>query len=251
VNKINLIISLAGFAGLSVLHGGAFAANNESAMNVKTKLSSLTEIELKVGVNDVELFAAAGEATDRDILLYGNNASAPFHHPGKIIVLSRETLGAWGGYLVYEVVLPGIDNPDAWDVLPRDYFDHKDKGGDSFTDEPSGNLRAEVLVKTIRFFNGTWEGQKATLLVMAKRELPPDLQRTGIDRPGAVHISVYELRASDLRAPGVLTRVADVFTAKKYCNADMALQRELGLPLPPSYPGMMSQDGCDKGEIPR
>jgi hypothetical protein len=42
----------------------------------------------------------------------------------------------------------------------------------------------------------------------------------------------------------VLERVRSWGSAKKYCNADMALLREVGLRLPPGYEGGEGEDGC-------
>ncbi len=42
----------------------------------------------------------------------------------------------------------------------------------------------------------------------------------------------------------VLERVRAWRSVKKYCNADTALLREVGLALPPGYEGGESDDGC-------
>jgi hypothetical protein len=223
-------------------------AQDASVANLRTKLSDLNEIELHPGINPVELFAAPGKAIDPGVLLFGANANAPFHHPGNILVLFSEFSGSRDSYRTFVVLTDGISPvSNEWTIVPRDLFDDNDHGGDSFTDERANLAGEKNLVKSVRFFNARLDENSVTFIFVAEREF----SRGVMDHPGKVHIAAFELQANDERVPAQLRKIADSYTAKSYCHADMALLQELGLGLTKTYVGSQQSDGCTDGKISR
>jgi len=169
---------------------------------------------------------------ESDVLqLFGTNpnSNAPLHHRGKILLLRAQMLGARDDYDIYEVVTAGVGSPNQWNVIPRDDFDDEDPGGDSFTDAPTVVWSAYDIPKSVRFFRGKFRDQLTTLLLVAKCAFSRDKDHDHDPPGGRVHIALYQLQASDARAPAILARIAEAYTEKTYCNADIAIERELGV----------------------
>ncbi|MGB8841608.1 MAG: hypothetical protein WCC64_11100 [Aliidongia sp.] len=232
---------------LSTLVYSLGSAAEESEKNVKLEFSKLTEINIHSGLNDVELIATPGEGPfDPDIKIFNSNGNAPFRHMGKIMEIIDEYLGTRDTVLKYMILTSGLSySPSDWVAIPRDPFSDDDLGGDIFSDEPNSRANDESRIKSIRFFNGDFKGNIATLIFIAKREYSREVD----DHPGMTDISVFQLQTNDDRPPGIFKRIVDTRTKKAYCNADAALLAELRVPLPKTYTGTNNVDGCVDGKL--
>jgi len=226
------VAALSLLCALVLLTPNCAFSEETSIAKLRAKLSELSEITLTSGVNEVELFAAPAGVTDPDVLqLFGanGNTNAPLSHRGKILLLHAQFLGARDDYDLYQVVTAGVGLPNQWNVIPRDHFDDEDPGGDSFTDATTVVWSVYDIPKSVRFFRGKFGDQLTTLLLVAKCAFSRDKDHDNDPPGGRVHIALYQLQVSDARAPAILARIADAYTEKTYCNADIALERELGV----------------------
>jgi hypothetical protein len=83
------------------------------------------------------------------------------------------------------------------------------------------------------------------LLVTSTRAFPDS---GSLPDPSIVTFEIYRLQ----RAANPTGETHDVFkrlsawhSVNRYCNSEMALSKELGFPLPGSYKGPRTPDGCD------
>jgi hypothetical protein len=203
-----------------------------SAASVADSLHGLSNIEviaLKRGINEIPNLAGDGRA-------------------GIIVDAWRENMNAHG-YALYEVLLP---RPDVHDGRTGELnlvtFDtHGQVKGsaiqlDTIEDAPYGG---ELVVASVRFLRATLNGSPATLAVTARRSM---IWSSSFTEMNPVRIAIYLLARNADGVPGWpydYFDLVEAFTTKgKYCNTDLALARELGLPLPTDYAGANQEDGC-------
>ncbi|MFI5011484.1 MAG: hypothetical protein ACHQAY_03960 [Hyphomicrobiales bacterium] len=185
------------------------------------KLSDLVPIKLVAGANKVAQFAPDG----RDAL----------------ITLGWRDNGNAHGYDLYLVMLPTKPKANDWNVVGIAPAGFESRLEDTIRDDPH---MGEDIVRSVRFARGKLDGKPATFLVTATRETDIDV---GIPGPSFTNFEVYRLTRSD----GGIGTTADYFervsqsrSAIKFCNAEMALLKRFGLPLPASHAGPKTEDGC-------
>lgn len=171
-----------------------------------------TLIPIKPGVNRVPKFGPLGEDS---------------------VILSSwvDNGNAWG-HRRYEVIIPSRDGQ--WDLVSF----NNDKVVDGIIEVPH---TGEDALSVVRFVWGYENGRRAALAVDASRN-----PETGAPEPAETTITIYSMRLND--EPGT-TRVyfkpiKDWTTKRLYCNAEMALHDELGLPLSADYEGARKPGGC-------
>lgn len=167
----------------------------------------------------------------------GVNTVADFAGDGRTaqIVEGWRDNGNAHGYHLYVVLLPTLSGAQDWNVVGVDgpHF------GDTITDAPH---TGEDVVSSVVFAKGLFDGRQATLLLTATRQW-----KDSIPEPARTQIQAYVLRRSDGdvgETQDYFQPVASYMTETKYCNADAALNAELGIPLPRNYAGGDAQTGC-------
>ena len=194
----------------------SFAQDNSIEM-LKNKIANLSEIRLSPGVNSVKF-----NGVDRKIQIIDadfDNGNAHGHRRFFIIAKSNDDTNEW------EVVPIQMKKAGAFDDTIRD---------DPFT--------GESVIKSVRFFNGSYNGELSTLLITAERDL--SLAKAYSD-PVIASISVFSLlKATEPGPQRYFAPVARAATKQKYCNADAALLKELSISVPRDYAGPNKQDGC-------
>lgn len=179
-------------------------------------IGPLVPIALKPGVNMIPGMASDGRA-------------------GMIVQGWRENGNAYA-YDLYLVMLPSRPSGADWNVVGVE----GDRGiQDTIRDAPH---TGEDTLRVVRFARGLVDGQRETLLITATRdmgEVIPD--------PSPVTLEVFALKANS----GDVGTTTDSFhrvlvrrTAGPYCNAEMAIQNELGLPVGSNYGGAKTPTGC-------
>ena len=117
--------------------------------------------------------------------------------------------------------------------------DHEDRFADFITDNPH---TGEDIVTAVRFLRVLLNGHRQTVLVEATRHWSET-----ISAPAPTSIELFALKKSDGdigETTDYFARIAVLQTRVQYCNADMALKQEAGLPLPSDYPGPGTPTGC-------
>ena len=98
------------------------------------------------------------------------------------------------------------------------------------------------MLGAVRFARATVDGKAASLLLIA------DLDET--QRPLADHeratVKVYRLIAQEdgIGPPLAFERIATLRSAKRYCNAEIALRDVAKVPLPRNFAAPNPDDGC-------
>ena len=148
---------------------------------------------------------------------------------GKIIKAWREN----GNAQAYNLFLVTADGKVVGVATDRGF-------ADNIRDEPHTGKDA---VESIRFAWGRVGGEKAFLLITATRIIAPDY---GPGDPSQVIFDIYQLTGNgDLGKTGdFFMRIHEFNADKKYCNSDLALTKNLGLPLPQPFEGPNQDDGC-------
>ena len=192
-----------------------------AAASSEPEIADLIPISLQSGVNSVVDFAPDGR--------------------GAMITLGWRDGGNAHGYDVALVMMrDNLDGP--WNVVRRNPSpgDARDRGADEITDDPH---TAADGVSTFRFARGLVDGEPATLLLVATRDLAPDVSAAG---PSLVSFDIYRLE----HAPGMGT-TPDHFrpiwrerSSGLFCNADAAIASRFDLSLSPGYGGGQKPDGC-------
>ena len=143
--------------------------------------------------------------------------------PGSIALDWRENGNAWG-YHIYTVSIGGSVATIG--------------GEDHLTDSPH---TGEDVITAVRFVRGTHAGRRTTFALVATRKV-----QDAVPDPAPTTITRYALVAnhSGIGTPYQFVGVATAKPKRPYCNADMALHTELGLPIPADYDGNRSPDGC-------
>jgi hypothetical protein len=176
------------------------------------QVTDLTDIPLGPGVNRIARFTPDGGDA--------------------IIVQGWRDNGNAHGYSLFVVIVNGTE------IAGVDYGDHFE---DTVRDEPHAG---EDTIKSVRFARGKFNGTAATFLITASRDLS---HASSLVDPAYVVIDLYEL--VDAESPGIGTtvkffkRVSQIRSTTRYCNSDLALFKEFGLPLFGDYKGNMT-DGC-------
>jgi hypothetical protein len=190
-------------------------ASASSALAVP-RLGHLVPISLHAGVNRISHFMPDG----RD---------------AQIIRAWREN-GNAHGYEVFLILVPTKRGGSDWNVIG---FDR----GKSFDDEITyAPHTGEDVSQAVRFVWTSQAGKRTPLVVKAARQIA-----TSYADPSVTTVTVYSLRRSD----GVFGTTTDYFgvlnewkAGMRYCNAELALRDEVGLPLPSDYAGPNKIDGC-------
>jgi hypothetical protein len=111
---------------------------------------------------------------------------------------------------------------------------------DTVTDAPRTHLDA---VKSVRFAWGKVAGEKHALLITATRTIESGYGPTD---PATTVFDIYQIMPNGpLGTTGdYFARISEFSSKQKYCNSDIALSQNLGLPLPDPYEGRGLPDGC-------
>jgi hypothetical protein len=175
------------------------------------QITDLSPYVLRVGVNHLDHFTPeGGEATIVKGWRYDQRAK---------------------GYYLFVVLLGDTE------VAGVDYGNHFE---DAVRDEPN---TGGGVIKSLRFAQGRFNGKPATFLITATRELPSGERSSD---PATVVTDFYQLGDEFPEAAGthkVFKRISEVRSTARYCSSDVALFKEIGLPLPFSYTGNTT-DGC-------
>lgn len=193
----------------------AFAAEAPSA----TAPTNLVTIDIAPGVNTIPGFT-------------------PDNRPAHVLRAWREN-GNAHGYSVYVVTSASGVGTGAWNIVPI-IVPTPWQVRDTLTDAPHA---FEDVVRSVRFARGRIgpanDGADAeTVLLIATRQAG-----ASIPDPSLVDFELYRVVVTD-EMGDVLERVRAWRSTRTYCNADMALLREVGLVLPRDYQGGQNEDGC-------
>lgn len=188
-------------------------------------ITDVTIIPLRHGVNEVVNLAGDGRK-------------------GIIIAAWRENMNAHG-YTVYSVLLPRPGTTDDWNLVNFDTHRDHDNGGtevDSLYDSP---FDGEEVLASVRFATANLDGARATMAIAARRDM--STAESFADKL-PVQFEIYRLVRNTEEIPGWPFDYFDLVERfrpkKKYCNSDLALAKELNLPLPADYQGPNTDDGC-------
>ena len=156
-----------------------------------------------------------------------------------MIVLGWRDNGNAHGFDQFTVMLPRGKDED-WNIVGLEREDPRAAFENFIRDDPH---TGEDNVTSVRFVRATYQGRSSVLLVTADRHW-----QDSIPEPAATTIEIYALKHNDGADVGATvdyyTRIASETAGRRYCNSDMALHVELGLPLPVEYGGSTSADGC-------
>lgn len=149
-----------------------------------------------------------------------------------VIVSSWVDNGNAWGHRRYEVVIPSREGE--WNLVSF----NNDKVIDGIIEVPH---TGEDALSAVRFAWGFENGRRVALAIDASRN-----PQNGVPEPAETTITVYSMRINDeVGTTHVYFKPVKEWTAKRlYCNAEMALHDELGLPLDKSYQGTMKPGGC-------
>ncbi len=181
-----------------------------------TLLHGAVPVPLHSGVNRIADFAGDGRAA--------------------LVTMGWRDNGNAHGYSLFGVLLPDTATPRRWTIVG---IERAGAPADTIADDPH---TGEDVVTAVRFVRATGAHRRQTLLVTATRHW-----QDSIPAAAPTTITVYTLHSS----AGAVGHTQDYFapalsvdTTRRYCNADMALHQEAGLPLPADYAGGAAPDGC-------
>ncbi len=142
------------------------------------------------------------------------------------------------GYTKFVIMIPkaGEDGRASWGIVGIE--DHKEFF-DSTSDSPH---TGEDYVRSVRFARGRVNGEAASLLITAELDTAK-----GFGRPSQSKISVYRMIQADEgfgTTPFFFKLAREASSKKLYCNSELALTKELGVPLSRDYGGPNEIDGC-------
>ncbi len=177
------------------------------------KITDLAPIPLKQGVNTIPSFSRDG----RDAL----------------IILGWRDNGNAHGYDVFMVMLPISKGGSDWNiVLGPD-------GKEVIIDQPH---MGEDTVRSVRFARGKLDGFNGTFLITATRDV-----QEGFAEPAPTRIEFHRLAGGFVDVGTTFDYFETIYeftTDSDYCNAEYALQSELGLPARQKYEGIDPVTGC-------
>ncbi len=192
-------------AGLIAVLGGFVALPADAQQGEKSRISDLMPIPLRQGVNRIERFAPDGRDAQ--------------------IVLAWRDNGNAHSYDLFLVMLPGRVVAQDWYVVGVDRVEGDGRFQDVIVDQPH---TGEDMVRSVRFARGRLDGQPATFLLTATREIT-----AALPDPANVVLEVFRL-VRNVDGPGAtrdyFQRVSRTRTTTRFCNAEIALAREFGLP---------------------
>ncbi|WP_420242934.1 hypothetical protein [Roseiterribacter gracilis] len=193
----------------------ALTAHAADAPVVAAKPTDLTAIDVAPGFTTIPGFT-------------------PDNRPARVLKAWRENGNAYG-YSIYLITTASGMGRSDWNIVPITVPTpwHVQ---DMLTDTPH---TFEDMVRSVRFARGKIGGEESeTLVFTATRDVKDDTPA-----PAQVAFELYRVVVTD-EMGDVLERVRTWRSTKKYCNADTALLREVGLALPRDYEGGESEDGC-------
>jgi hypothetical protein len=144
------------------------------------------------------------------------------------------------GYYVYMITLParGSRSNSAFNVVGSPGFGSRPLS-EFVTDDPH---TGEDWVSSIVFGRGRINGITQTLMIRATR-----IWQNSIPEPAITRFEISKLTPND-NGPGMTPEyfapVTGFSSTDAYCNAYMAMYRELKIPLPKTYSGNRSRNGC-------
>lgn len=183
------------------------------------RITALEAIPLQPGLNRIGQFAPDG----RDAT----------------ITLTWRDEGGGRGQDVFLVAMPGTDGT-GWQDVGLLQAGAAPAARDVISDEPH---RGDDMLRSVRFARGKVNGENATLLLAASRVERDDSAASDTT------YEVWRLVRKDGRDG--FERIVRQALPDRYCNADMALSIESGLPLRNSYrgprtgDGVFTRDGCE------
>jgi hypothetical protein len=150
-----------------------------------------------------------------------------------IIVSSWSDNGNAWGHRRYEVIIPSAEGE--WNIVAFS----TSKTIDGIIEVPH---TGEDALSAVRFMWGNENGRRVALAAEADRE-----PKEGVPEPAATTIKIYSMRLNDeVGTSRVHFTLVKAWTAKRlYCNAEMALHDEFGLPLSADYAGPRKTGGCE------
>jgi len=182
-------------------------------------ITKLSVIPIRDGMNQIGDFSGDGRRT--------------------MIIEGWRDNGNAHGYHVFLVMLESEPGRGDWNVVTvqRKPTEHE---RDIVNDDPH---TAEDAVCSVRFARGLVHEKPATLLIIATRQLAPSVS---LADPAPVDIEFYRLVQNDLPGwpPDHFDLLETIRPRTPYCNSDLALTKEIGLPLPDPYVGPNRDDGC-------
>jgi hypothetical protein len=203
-----------------VLVLSTMASIQGSALAVTPVLANFKPFPLEDGINHMSGFTKDGrEAT---------------------ILKAWRDNGGGNGFNVYVVTLPSKRSASASYNVVGFPGSSTRPVAELIYDEP--HMKKD-WVSAVVFGRGKVAGNTHTLMIRATR-----IWDTAIDEPAAVRFDIMKLAERNEGAgltPEYFTPAIEGFlSTAKYCNAHMALNRELHIPLPPTYSGKHSRGGC-------
>jgi hypothetical protein len=193
----------------------------QMAAAAPSEITKLSVIPIQSGVNQIDDFAGDGR---RAMIVEGwrDNGNA---HGGDLFLVMLQSPSDHGNWNVVTVQR----KPDE---LEREVV----------YDSPH---TFEDAVSSVRFARGLVDGKPATLLIVATRDLA---KAASLTDPAPVDIEFYRLVRNDLPGwpPDYFDLIETIRSAGPYCNSDLALTKEIGLPLPEPYAGPNQADGCPR-----
>jgi hypothetical protein len=184
-----------------------------AAATAEPEITELKPIPLKQGVNIIPGFSSDGRDAQ--------------------IVLGWRGNGNAHGYDVFMVMLPTSKGANDWNiVLGPD-------GNEIIVDQPH---LGEDMVRSVRFVRGKVDGFNDTFLITATRDV-----REGYAEPAPARIEFHKLSGGFIDVGTTFDYFETVYeftTDKQYCNAEYALQSELGLPARQKFEGVDPTTGC-------
>jgi hypothetical protein len=208
---------------------GAVVAATSAAQAVHVGLPTLTKIKpiaINFGINHVASFTSDGR-------------------PATIVLSRRENGNAHG----YDVMLVTIDHAMGEHIEPV-----PDLVEVEATDHPWDDLirvdtfDGENTLSAVRIVHASISGAPATLLIKARRAVG---KAPALTDAMPVELSVYQLdgpREDVGRTPDAFLLIGNATTSQRYCNADVALSKEMGVPLPDGD-FEETPDGCPSAVI--
>lgn len=159
------------------------------------------------------------------------------HGRRAMIILGRRDNGNAHGYHLITVMLPSKLGDRDWNVVA---IETRQGFEDTLRDDPH---TGEGVVRAVRLVRAQLEGRRSVLLVVATRAIGQS-----IPEPSRVTLETFTLKSGSNEGAGVIQEYFSLVSSKRtdalYCNAEMALKTEFGIPLPGIYEGGRSKTGC-------
>ena len=189
-------------------------ANMSSAVagDIRDRLTDISPIPIRQGTNEIPDLSQDGRAG--------------------MITLGWRDNGNAHGYDVFLVMMETAPGNRDWNVILGPW-------GDLVTDYPHFG---EDTVRSVRFVRARLDGIPLTALIIADRDI-----LDGYPSPAKTKIEVYRIADGSDEVGTTHDYFEEVgsFTANRlYCNAEMAMQTELGIPVRVTYEGRNNEAGC-------